>query len=193
MEQMSTRAIMAVQLTGLYSQALIEWNGMPDAARTWDALKMHFTTAYIVREQSGTGTTGGNGYHTAANVTATDDTLNNIESTLNHELSNLQVANNAHHQSALTGIAELRAAITAAQQQIALLTVQAPAASPAAQPNATPRPNNFRSNRIATTIGDAEEDKISTTPCQHHQLSNQQQASHPPPHTVETTVAAAHN
>ena len=147
MEQMSTRAIMAVQLTGLYSQALIEWNGMPDAARTWDALKMHFTTAYIVREQSGTGTTGGNGYHTAANVTATDDTLNNIESTLNHELSNLQVANNAHHQSALTGIDELRAAITAAQQQIALLTVQPHAASPAVQPNAIPRPPTYRNNR----------------------------------------------
>ena len=48
MEQMITRAIMAVQLTGLYSQALIEWSGMPDAARTWDALKMHFTTAYVV-------------------------------------------------------------------------------------------------------------------------------------------------
>ena len=29
MEQMMMRAIMAVQLTGLYSQALIEWNGMP--------------------------------------------------------------------------------------------------------------------------------------------------------------------
>ena len=48
MEQMITWAIMAVQLTGLYSQALIEWNSMPDAARTWDALKMHFTTAYVV-------------------------------------------------------------------------------------------------------------------------------------------------
>ncbi len=45
-----------VQITGLYSQALIEWNSLDAAARTWDALKVHFTTAYIVREQSGTGT-----------------------------------------------------------------------------------------------------------------------------------------
>ena len=98
---------------------------------------MHFTTAYVVREQLGTGS---NGYHTAANVTATDDTLNNIESTLNHELSNLQVANNAHHQSALAGIAELRAAITAAQQQIALLMVQNPCSKPGSttQRHATP-------------------------------------------------------
>ena len=54
MEQMMTRAIMAIQITGLYSQALIEWNSIGAAARTWDALKVHFTTAYIVREQSGT-------------------------------------------------------------------------------------------------------------------------------------------
>jgi hypothetical protein len=147
MEQMMTRAIMAVQLTGLYSQALIEWNGMPAAARTWDALKMHFTTAYVVREQSGTGTTGINGYHSAANVIANDDALNNIESTLNHELSNLQVANNAHHQSAIAGMAELRAAITAAQQQIALLTVQVPTPTPAMPPNNYQRNNNYRGGR----------------------------------------------
>ena len=128
MEQMMTRAIMAIQLTGLYSQALIEWNGTPVATRTWDGLKTHFTIAYIVREQSGTGTTGNNGYHGASNLTADDDALNNIETTLNSELANLHTANNAHHQTALAGIAELRTAITAAQQQLALLAVQPPAA-----------------------------------------------------------------
>ncbi len=49
------------------------------ATRTWDSLKAHFTRAYVAREQSGTGTTGANGYHTAANAITTDDTLNNIE------------------------------------------------------------------------------------------------------------------
>jgi hypothetical protein len=146
---------------------------------------MHFTTAYVVREQLGTGS---NGYHTAANVTATDDTLNNIESTLNHELSNLQVANNAHHQSALAGIAELRAAITAAQQQIALLTVQTPAEIP--QYNPMPCHAPTPTVTIGTTIRDAEEDEITTML---HQLSNQQPSSHPPPRTVETTAAVAHN
>jgi hypothetical protein len=50
MEQMMTRPIMTIQITGLYSQALIEWNGMPTAVCTWDALKLHFTTVYIICE-----------------------------------------------------------------------------------------------------------------------------------------------
>lgn len=151
MEQMTTRAIMSIQLTGLYSQALIEWQQMLPAAHTWDALKLHFTRAYIAREQSGTGSTAANGYHTAANTIANDDALNNIETTLTHELTNMHTANNAHHQSALASIAELRAAITAAQQQIALLAVT-PAAAPTAAtsiPPPTPpqyAPNNYRGN-----------------------------------------------
>ena len=116
MEQMMMQAIMAIQITGLYSEALIAWNGTPEATHTWDTLKGHFTRAYIIREQSGTGTTGGNGYHAAANAITNDDALNNIKAALNHELTNLQSANNAHHQMALTNIAELRAAVVAAQQ-----------------------------------------------------------------------------
>jgi len=144
MEQMITRALIAIQLTGLYSQALIEWNGTPAATRTWDGLKTHFTMAYIVREQSGTGTTGNNGYHGAANLTADDDALYNIESTLNSELANLHVANNAHHQTALAGIAELRTAITAAQQQLALMATQPPPAPPTYQRSNRGGRNNYR-------------------------------------------------
>jgi hypothetical protein len=138
MEQMMTRAIMAIQITGLYSQALIEWNSLDAAARTWDALKVHFTTAYIVREQSGTGTTGANGYHMAANSITHDDAINNIESTLSHELTTMHTANNANHQSAL-------AMINALQQQLALLAV-APGA--VATPTAPPAPayNNYQRN-----------------------------------------------
>ncbi len=140
MEQMSTRAITSIQLTGLYSQALIEWKMIPAANQTWDHLKSHFTTAYIAREQSGTGTMTTAGYHVANNAIANDDALNNIESTLNHELANLHVANNAHHQSTLTSIADLRTALTAAQQQLALLAVT-PGAAAAPPPN-----NNYRDN-----------------------------------------------
>ena len=138
MEQMMTRAIMAIQLTGLYSQAIIEWNGVGAEARTWDALKVHFTTAYIVREQSGTGTTGANGYHMAANTITHDDAINNIESTLSHELTTMHTANNANHQSAL-------AMINALQQQLALLAV-APGA--VATPTVPPAPayNNYQRN-----------------------------------------------
>ena len=80
-EQMIIRAITSIQLTGLYSQALIEWNALPEADKTWDRLKQHFTVAYIAREQSGTGTTSANGYHMAANVVATDDALSKVATT----------------------------------------------------------------------------------------------------------------
>ena len=132
MEQMSARALTSIQLTGLYSQALIEWNLLPAGNQTWEPLKTHFTMAYIAREQSGTGTTGANRYHVAANAIANVDALYNIETTLNHELSNLHVANNANHQSTLGSIAKLRTALAAAQKQLALLAVAPPAAAPTA-------------------------------------------------------------
>jgi hypothetical protein len=142
MEQMMTRAIMAIQLTGLYSQALIEWNGTDPATRTWDALKVHFTMAYIVREQSGTGSTGANGYHTAANSIAHDDAINNMESTLAHELTSIHTANNANHQSAMAMIAAL-------QQQLALLAVAPGAVAPPYVPPAPAYPpayGNYQRN-----------------------------------------------
>ena len=108
-EQMMTKAIMAIQLTGLYSQALIEWHALPAASKTWDTLKAHFTTAYIVREQSGTGTTTTAGYHSLANVIERDDAFTNIESTISAELESLQLANNTQQQSNATALAELRA------------------------------------------------------------------------------------
>ena len=137
MAQMMTRAIMAIQLTGLYSQALIEWNSTVPATRTWETLKLHFTTAYIVREQSGTGSTGANGYHVAANTIAHDDAITNIETTLLQELTSMHTANNANHQSALAMIAAL-------QQQLANLAVvpgavTIPPVPPAPHYNSYPR------------------------------------------------------
>lgn len=151
MEQMSARALMSIQLTGLYSQAIIEWNLLP-AGQTWEHLKTHFTTAYIAREQSGTGTTGANGYHVAANAIANDDALYNIETTLNHELANLHVANNAHHQTTLGSIAELRTALAAAQQQLALLAIAPPAANPNAGYAPTPA-GYYRGERRGRNAG----------------------------------------
>jgi hypothetical protein len=130
LDQMMNRAIMSIQLTGLYSQALIEWNAIAPATRTWDLLKSHFTTAYITRLTSGTGTMATNGYHGAANAIDADDTLNNIETTLNHELSNLQSANNAHHQSTAASVAALRADLAAMQQQLAMLSTATAAVPP---------------------------------------------------------------
>jgi hypothetical protein len=156
MDQMVTRAITSIQLTGLYSQALIEWNQVPDADKTWDRLKHHFTAAYIAREQSGSGTTGAAGYHMAANTIATNDAINNMEATLNNELGHIHAAHNAQHQATVASIAELKALVTAAQQQFALLAA-APPPPPSAFPPTTPPPqasrrrnNRYRGGRFSS-------------------------------------------
>lgn len=150
MEQMMT-AIMAVQLTSIYSQSLTPWNDTNPAIHTWDGLNLHFTCAHIVQEQSGTESTGANGYHNAANAIINDDTLNNIESTLNNELSNLNTTNNAKHQTVLASTMELCTAIAAAQQQITLLVVMpgnVPPATAAELPSVLASNNYQRNNYL---------------------------------------------
>ena len=150
-EQLITRAIMGIQMSGLYPQALIEWQQLPQHQQTWDTLKQHFTAAYVARIQSGTGTMANNGYHIAANVT-TDDALSNFESTLSNELSAIQLAHNTTHTSTLATIAqltqqqqELRAALTAAEQRIALLNnPAAPTSYHQTSPNPPRTPRNTR-------------------------------------------------
>ncbi len=144
-----TRAIMAIQITGLYSQALIKWNSLDAAAPTWDALKVHFTTAYIIREQSGTGSTVANGYHTAANSIAHNAAINNIESTLSLELTSMHTANNANHQLAL-------AMITALQQQLVLLAVAPGAVATPTVPPAPAYAPQYRDNQRSNGRGNGE-------------------------------------
>ena len=154
-EQMITKAIMAIQLTGLYSQALIEWNALPAVSKTWDTLKTHFTTAYIVREQSGTGTMAMAGYYSAANTIDHDDVYTNIEATISAELAALQLANNMQQSANSTAMAELRAALAATQQQLANLTTapQNYLVPPTRPPTYTPhiprlnQPHSFRNRR----------------------------------------------
>ena len=129
LEQLITRAIMGIQLTGLYSQALIDWQALPTASHTWDTLKTHFTAAYVARIQSGQGTMAANGYHIAANAITTDDALSNIEQTFTNELSSLQLAHNTTHQATLAQLTQLaqqqkdlQLALHAAEARIAALT-----------------------------------------------------------------------
>lgn len=140
MEQMMDMAIMTLQITGLYSQALTEWESLPPNDRTWDTLKSHFATAYNLRLISGTTTAGHAGYHSASNVVENDDTLNNIEQTLNHELSNLHSANNANHQSTQ----QLFSALT---QQLAAITQQLATMAPANTQNSGRNRNTRGNNR----------------------------------------------
>ena len=141
-------AIMTLQITGLYQQALTEWERMLPAQRTWDNLKTHFADAYNTKLISGTSTTGQHGF--ASNTIDTDDALNNIELSLNHELSNLQVANNANHQSMQQMMSAFTQQLATVTQQLALL-LTAPTAGPTAPaPIAAPMgtyATNTRNNR----------------------------------------------
>jgi hypothetical protein len=49
MEQIIDKAIVAIQRTGLYSTALLEWEGFDAVKKTWYELKMHFEEAYGLR------------------------------------------------------------------------------------------------------------------------------------------------
>ena len=62
LEQMMDMAIMTLQITGLYQQALTEWERMLPAQRTWDNLKTHFADTYNTKLISGTSTTGQHGF-----------------------------------------------------------------------------------------------------------------------------------
>ena len=129
-------AIMTLQITGLYQQALTEWERTLPAQCTWDNLKTHFAEAYNTKLIAGTSTTGQHGF--ASNIIDTDDALNNIELSLNHELSNLQVANHANHQSMQQMMSSFTQQLATVTQQLALLTTAPPAGPTAPTPIATP-------------------------------------------------------
>ena len=68
MEQMLDKAKYAVQRTGLYATAMLEWDAILDNNATWPEFKLHFTEAYDSRIHTGTGTTSVGGYHGAFNA-----------------------------------------------------------------------------------------------------------------------------
>ena len=100
MAQMIDMAIMTIQVTSLYSQALVtEWKALSPITKTWDMLENHFVVTYSLCLILGTTTAGHAGYHSTTNIINNDNTFNNIEQMLNHKLSNQQVSNNAKYQS----------------------------------------------------------------------------------------------
>ena len=122
-EQMIDKALMAVQSTGLYATAVLEWNGFDANNQTWAEFKAHFSEAYDIRLQSGTGM--GNSYHGAANaIDGDDDSLGSIT----QSITNMHMAYNVNAQamndnmSTITAeTASLRAALLATQQQLAMM------------------------------------------------------------------------
>eukprot|EP00804_Cyclotella_cryptica_P010472 CCRYP_012303-RA/>CCRYP_012303-RA protein AED:0.45 eAED:0.14 QI:0/0/0/0.6/1/1/5/0/1176 len=132
LEQVIDKAIIAIQRTGLYETALLEWQGFDEANITWEQLKHHFEEAYEIRLASGQGTAATHGYVYKAE--AQDD---NSISTIHESLQSIHIANNAnfqsiqeHIQAARTETATLRAELQAAQQTLANLAHTTPPTMP---------------------------------------------------------------
>ena len=131
-EQLLDKAKSAIQRTGLYSTAMLEWDNFQPDQLTWPIFKVHFAEAYDSRIRTGTGATGGNGYHgafTAEGDYADDDSLASIQQSIQQSITNMHLSNNATAQatndsvSALTAETRLlSAALHATQQQLALFT-----------------------------------------------------------------------
>ena len=152
MPQMCDMAITSLQLTGLYSDALTEYERLPAAQQTWDDLKTHFTSAYNTKLIAGTQTTGQHGY-AATTILGSEESLNNIEQSLNHELTNLQVANHANHQSTQDMIQMFTQQLAAVTQQLSAMqntanaVIPPPIATAPTAPPATNRTNNTNRNQ----------------------------------------------
>eukprot|EP00804_Cyclotella_cryptica_P028204 CCRYP_011045-RA/>CCRYP_011045-RA protein AED:0.18 eAED:0.15 QI:0/0/0/1/1/1/2/0/1234 len=130
MEQIIDKAIVAIQLTGLYETALLEWSGFVDANKMWQQLKLHFEEAYELRLASGQGTAATHGFVNSA--TANDD---DSMASIQESIANFHMANNANYQSmqdilqaARAETASVRAELQSTQQSFANFTRATPPA-----------------------------------------------------------------
>ena len=93
-DQMIDKALRAIQATGVYSIAILEWNAFDENNKTWPEFKAHFSEAYEVQLQSGAGT--GNPYHGASNAVEAED--DDSIGSITQSITNMQLANNANAQ-----------------------------------------------------------------------------------------------
>ena len=83
LEQMIDKAIStAIQLTGLYERALLEWQDFAEANKTWAQLKLNFEEAYDVCLASGQGTAASHGYVNNAAAETDNDSISTIQESL---------------------------------------------------------------------------------------------------------------
>ena len=85
------KALISIQLTGVFELATQEWIGLTKQTKTWHQLKAHFTKVYDIRLTTGPGTTGMTCYHGAANV-IDDDSLGSIT----QSIAQMQMTNNVN-------------------------------------------------------------------------------------------------
>ena len=122
-EQLIDKAIMAIQRTGLYETALLEWQGFDEVNKTWQQLKLHFEEAYEIRLASGRGTAGSHGYvNLMTDAETDDDSIASIKESIN----NIHIANNTNYAQIKEHLAvsraetaALRAELAAAKQEMA--------------------------------------------------------------------------
>ena len=94
-EQMMDTALIAIQLTSLYSTVILQWNAIYEVNQTWPKFKAQFTKAYDLWIRSGAGTAGTMGYHRADNTEGSeDDSWASIDEVLLAQLQQVQLANN---------------------------------------------------------------------------------------------------
>ena len=91
-EQMIDKALTAIQYTGLYPTAILEYQAFPTENKNWAEFKNNFAEAYMIRLQSGQ--SGGDPYHGAVNSYENYD--NDSITTLHNTLANLTHASNAN-------------------------------------------------------------------------------------------------
>ena len=102
-EQMVDKALTAIQTTGLFPTAILEWNGFMNIHQTWPEFKSHFQEAYELQLQSGS-FNGNNPYHGAANAfTDGDDSIEEI----NESIINIHRAHNANTEATSTEMVAL--------------------------------------------------------------------------------------
>jgi hypothetical protein len=142
MEQLIDKAIVAIQRTGLYETALLEWNGFAPEHKTWPELKSHFEEAYELRLTAGQGTSAFHGYVNNAETAADDDSITSIQESLNsiHMANNANYANLQEHlKAARAETAALRAELAATQQTMANFTQASVRAPPPQVPTYVPQ------------------------------------------------------
>ena len=87
---MIDKALTAIQRTGLYPTAILEYQAFATKNKNWAEFKTHFSEAYMIHLQSVK--SGGNPYHGAANLYEDE---NDSITTLHKTLANLTHASNA--------------------------------------------------------------------------------------------------
>ena len=131
--QMIDKALTAIQSTGLFPIAVLEWNGFDENNKTWPEFKSHFIEAYEIWLTSGAGAaSSNNGYHGAANAqdNADDDS---ITTALADSMQQLQMANNTNAHALNDAITALTQDIAGIRQQMALQATCIPAPAPPPQ------------------------------------------------------------